>query len=136
MQFLRKFITEFVSTEVASTNLKAILRISINMQSQLSTEHSTSGIQEDRAVTIQFCDKTIRVPATIFKLLQNYLVLEGLKYRKNPANKKLCIIWLIALSQLAKTEFIQCNSWNLCNLSQFVAPLVFKMNALFQFISL
>lgn len=89
MQAIRKSLAEFVPAGVASNNFKAVLQLFVNMEPQLPNEDCINGLQEDLTVEMLYCDEIIRGPTTLFRLLRDYLVLKGFRYRQHPDTNKL-----------------------------------------------
>lgn len=75
MQSLGKHISKFVSDGVALIFFKAFPQLFTNTKLHIFYEDSTSGLWKHLPVKMMFCEEIIRCPATLFRLLREYLVL-------------------------------------------------------------
>lgn len=106
---LKTILNGFEPYSVAGKELKSVLSLYMNMTPQPEKGQIISGLQDALPVETLFHHDIIRGPTVLYKVLRDYLVLQGHTYTAYPGKITLAMVLLIASSRTPKTVTLQLN---------------------------
>lgn len=89
LPYLKSLLSSYEPFGIQTKELKSTLSLYVNMEPQLTNRQVISALKEDLPVTTLFHRNIVTSPSTLYKILREYLLLQGWEYTPHPDTDKI-----------------------------------------------
>ena len=80
-------LSEWNPVDIPSGNLKAALQVNFRTSSEFSDDECIRNLQDDITADCLYYEEIINGPPLVYRLIRDYFILKGFKYRKQRNQK-------------------------------------------------
>lgn len=88
-QYIHENLRLYSPVSDAAKKLHAVTPTFVNLESQPESEEGISCLQEDLPPSVLYCPELSNGPSTLYRLLKDYLALNGVPYNPHPSVRRI-----------------------------------------------